>query len=133
MSEKAQMFPATLEGLAAATQFLQSCLDTASCSEKARAALMVAMDEIASNIVNYSGASGFDLSVSSSDDSVRVVFSDNGKAFDPMEKGDPDISLPAEERQIGGLGLFMVKRMMDETHYVRQGFRNVLTIVKKKD
>jgi len=132
MNDCMKKFPATLEGLSAATQFLQSSLNDAGCSEKTKSSLMVAMDEIASNIVYYSGAKEFEVDVSFSDDSVRVVFSDSGTAFDPLGKDDPDVSLPAEHRDIGGLGLFMVKRMMDELHYVHDGDRNVLTIVKRR-
>jgi len=132
MNDSTQTFPATLEGLSTATQFLQSALDGAGCSEKVKTSMMVAMDEIASNIVYYSGAKEFELAVSFSDDSVRVVFADSGAAFDPLGAEDPDISLPAEKRGIGGLGLLMVKRMMDELHYVHDGDRNVLTLVKKR-
>jgi len=132
MEEDVRTFPATLEGLSAATQFLQGRLVDVGCAEKTKAALMVAMDEIASNIVHYSGAPDFDLSVSFPGDSVRLVFSDAGKAFDPLGKEEPDVSLPAEERSIGGLGLFMVKRMVDDLHYAHEGGRNVLTLQKRR-
>jgi len=132
MDDVKQTFPATLDGLSGATCFLQGYLKEAGCLGKVAAALMVAMDEIASNIVHYSGASDFSLSVSCPDDSVCVVFSDNGRSFDPLGREDPDISLSVEEREIGGLGLLMVKRMMDEVRYVREDDRNVLTIRKKR-
>ena len=125
-------FPASLEGLADATQFLQRRLDAAECSEKTKSAMMVAIDEIASNIVRYSGAPDFTVKVVIEEASVSVVFSDAGKDFNPLAKEDPDVSLSADERAIGGLGLFMVKRMMDDINYVREDGRNVLTIRKRR-
>ena len=123
-------FPASLEGLADATLFLQRRLDAAECAEKTKSAMMVAIDEIASNIVRYSGAPDFTVQVVVEESSVSVVFSDAGKKFDPLAKEDPNVSLSADERAIGGLGLFMVKRMMDEVKYDYVDGRNVLTITK---
>ena len=125
-------FPASLEGLADATLFLQRRLDAAECAEKTKSAMMVAIDEIASNIVRYSGAPDFTVQVVVEEASVSVVFSDAGKKFKPLEKADPNVSLSADERAIGGLGLFMVKRMMDEVTYDHVDGRNVLTIRKSR-
>ena len=125
-------FPASLEGLADATQFLQRRLDAADCAEKTKSAMMVAIDEIASNIVRYSGAPDFTVQVVVEEASVSVVFSDAGKKFNPLAKEDPDVSLSADERAIGGLGLFMVKRMMDEVTYDHVDGRNVLTLRKSR-
>ena len=128
---RSETFPANLEGLSSAAVFLETCLDEGKCSDKTKSAMMVALDEIASNIMHYSGAADFTLKVVFEDDLVRVVFSDSGKPYDPLEKEDPDVSLSAAERKIGGLGIFMVKRMMDEMHYVRDHEQNILTIGKK--
>ena len=125
-------FPASLEGLADATLFLQRRLDAAECSEKTKSAMMVAIDEIASNIVRYSGAPDFTVQVVVEDAFVIVVFSDAGKKFNPLEKKDPDVSLSVDERAIGGLGLFMVKRMMNEVKYEHLDGRNVLTLRKSR-
>lgn len=125
-------FPASLEGLAHATQFLQRRLDAGDCAEKTKAAMMVAIDEIASNIVRYSGAPDFTVQVVFDDESVRVIFSDAGKEFNPLAKEDPDVTLSITERAIGGLGLFMVKRMMDEVSYDYVDGRNVLTLRKSR-
>jgi len=132
MKDVKRTFPATLEGLSAATRLLQNSLEEAGCVENVKSSLMVAMDEIASNIVFYSGARDFDLSVSFPEDFVKVVFADRGKAFDPLKAEVPDVSLPAEKRDVGGLGLFMVRRMMDEFHYVHEGDRNVVTLLKRR-
>ena len=62
---------------------------------------------------------------------VVLTFIDSGIAFNPLEKEDPNVNLPAEERQIGGLGIFMTKKTMDEVRYERAGDRNVLTLIKR--
>ncbi len=62
---------------------------------------------------------------------VKIEFYDEGIAFDPLEKEDPDTSLPAEERDIGGLGIFLVKKYMDFVSYERKGNLNVFTMTKK--
>jgi len=133
MNDSTQTFPATLEGLSTATQFLQSALDGAGCSEKVKTSMMVAMDEIASNIVYYSGSSEFTIELLPIENPSRLklTFFDAGKPFDPLnEAAEPDVTLPLEKRDIGGLGLFMVKKMMDEVSYENVDGRNVLTLVK---
>lgn len=128
-------FPATAEGLANVTESLSQTLDAAGCPVKARTKLMVAFDEIASNIVNYSGASEFTVEIDfpENPDAVRISFSDEGRPFNPLGSSDPDVTLPAADRTIGGLGLFMVKKMMDNVSYVHENGRNVLTISKLRE
>lgn len=126
-------FEATIEGLAKATSTLEETLEGAGCPMAAKTKLMVAMDEIASNIVHYSGAADFDVDVDfpENPDAVRISFSDSGKAFNPLtEARAADMTASLEERQIGGLGMFMVKKMMDNVSYVYENGRNVLTISK---
>jgi anti-sigma regulatory factor (Ser/Thr protein kinase) len=62
---------------------------------------------------------------------LTVVFTDEGVPYDPLAKADPDVTLPLEERPIGGLGIFMTKRLMDAVDYRFEDGRNVLTIMKK--
>ena len=62
---------------------------------------------------------------------VTIAFSDSGVPFDPLKKADPDVTLPAEEREIGGLGIFMTKKTMDEVRYEYKDGQNRLTLVKK--
>lgn len=92
---------------------------------------MVVLDEIVSNIVRCSGASGFSIGLTNLEDGgMEMVFSDDGAPFDPT--GDveiPDITAGVEEREIGGLGIFMVKKMSKSVEYVREVGRNVLTVV----
>ena len=94
---------------------------------------MVAMDEIASNIVHYSGAPDFDVDIDfpENPNAVRISFSDTGKAFNPLTEAQAaDMTVPLAERQVGGLGMFMVKKMMDNVSYVHENGRNILTISK---
>ena len=126
-------FDATLDGLAKAMATLEESLDSAGCPVSAKTKLMVAMDEIASNIVHYSGASDFDVDIDfpENPDAVRISFSDSGKAFNPLtEAKAADITASVEERQVGGLGMFMVKKMMDNVSYVYENGRNILTVSK---
>lgn len=96
--------------------------------------LHIILDEICSNIVRYSGASFFGLAVETDAESgvVRIEFSDDGKPYDPLAHADPDITLPAAERPIGGLGIMMVKKMADSVSYRREGGRNLLTVTLKE-
>lgn len=120
MTEKA--FPCTSEGLAAAQAFLESVCDLPKPA--------IVLDEIASNIVRCSGASGFRLGLDRTGDALTMVFADDGVAFDPTrDAATPDISLPADDRGIGGLGIFMVKKMAQSVNYVRRDGMNVLTVV----
>ena len=120
MMEKS--FPCTSEGLAASQAFLESVCDSPKPA--------IVMDEIVSNIVRCSGASGFTISLDKSGDVLTMVFSDDGVAFDPTQDAAvPDVSLSADERGIGGLGIFMVKKMSKSVNYIRRDGRNVLTVV----
>ncbi|HJR60861.1 MAG TPA: ATP-binding protein [Vicinamibacterales bacterium] len=96
--------------------------------------LRVALDEIVANIVAYSGPgearSGLDVWFRRDGGLVEITVADDGPAFDPLERPDPDVTLPLEARQPGGLGIALVKSLMDEVHYERTT-RNVLTIRKR--
>lgn len=126
---------ARTEDVTAATEFVEGELEKLDCPRKAIIQLGIAIDEIFSNIVKYAypNTSGpIRLSVSETPDSngVQLTFTDEGVPFNPMPREDPDITLSAEERQIGGLGIYMVKQMMDDILYVYQNERNILTLVK---
>ena len=91
----------------------------------------VVVDEILSNIIYYSGATSVKAGCASANNQVILQFTDNGCPYDPREKADPDISLPLEEREIGGLGIFMVKKIMDEISYEYKDGQNILTLFKR--
>lgn len=113
-----------------ATAFVEERLDEGGIPFKAVAQVNIAVDEIFSNIILYSGAKEASISVGLDNGTVTVVFSDDGTPYDPTAKPDPDITLSAEERKIGGLGIFMVKKIMDSVVYEYRGGKNILTLKK---
>lgn len=92
------------------------------------------LDELSVNIVNYGGeASEIEVSLAADADEVRVEISDDGRPFDPLNDAmEPDLDAPLEDRAIGGLGIHLVREMMDELHYSREDGKNRLAMVKRK-
>ena len=130
-------FPPTQAGIAAASEYLDGCLAAlphadAAMFDAAMPALHVILDEIASNIVKHSGATGFqvDVSFNPAAPGAKLVFVDDGRAYDPLTHEDPDTTLPAEAREIGGLGILMVKKMSTAVSYHREHSRNFLVVEK---
>ena len=123
--------PPTQEGISQASAYLDECLKEQ--HPDIQSSLHVILDEIASNIVKHSGASGFEVDVEFTEDpaGVRLVFADDGVPYDPLAHADPDTTLPANERPIGGLGIMIVKKMADSISYERTCNRNFLTVFKK--
>lgn len=114
-------FPCNQEGLVAAQQFL-----TSFCDEPKPA---IVFDEIVSNIVRCSGADVFSFGMERGPEGLQMRFADNGKAFDPTrDMPEVDITASAAERQIGGLGIFMVRKMSKALAYERRDGWNVLTV-----
>ena len=132
----AQMtFPATLENIEAATDFLNGILESAGCPMRTQMKLAVALDELMSNVARYAYAPGtgdVTVSVEVLEEPKRAVITltDSGVPYDPLQKEDPDVTLSAEERGIGGLGIYIVKQSMDGMTYEYRDGQNVLTIVK---
>ncbi len=126
-------FPPTQEGICQASAYLDECLKEQ--PPGAQSSLHIILDEIASNIVKHSGASGFEVDVEFTEApaGVRLVFVDDGVPYDPLSHADPDTKLPAAERPIGGLGIMMVKKMADSISYERARNRNFLTVFKKAE
>lgn len=89
----------------------------------------IAVDEIYSNIINYSGAKVASISYSIKSGKLYMTFTDDGVRYNPLEAEDPDITLSAEERKIGGLGIFMVKKMTESMEYVYEDNKNILKLV----
>ena len=120
----------TMAGLAKATDDLSAALDKV--PVKYRSQLLVAADEIFANIVRYSEATHWTLSVELMHypEGVRLVFTDDGKQFDPLAHRDPDITITADERLVGGLGILIVKKTMAPVTYKRRGNLNILTMGK---
>ena len=96
------------------------------------------VEEIFVNIVSYAYPdndtnNNVTISINDNDDKTIITFIDSGKYFNPLIKDDPDISLSADERQVGGLGIYLVKKMMDNVEYEYKDNKNILTIEKRHD
>ena len=127
-------FPPKQDGVTDASAFLDESLGKLGGMAGIASALHIILDEIASNIVKHSGASSFEVDIELAEDKsgVKLVFVDDGAPYDPLAHVDPDTTLAAPERPIGGLGVLMVKKMADSISYERTHDRNVLTITKTK-
>lgn len=126
---------ATLENIEAVTNFVDEQLEELGCPMKAQMQIDIAIDELFSNIARYAYAPGVGeatVRVESSEDPLAVIitFVDKGIPYNPLEKEDPDTTLSAEDRQIGGLGIYMVKKSMDSMEYEYRNGQNILSIKK---
>ena len=131
-------FEAVKENLPAVNEFVEHHLDLVDCPMKAKMQISVAVEEIFVNIANYAyspnkGNATVRVEVSDEPIMVSITFMDKGVPYDPLAKEDPDVSMSAEERQIGGLGIFMVKKSMDDISYEYKDGKNILTLKKKLD
>lgn len=127
---------ATLDNISKVTDFVDEELERIGCPRKVKAQIDICIDEIFANIARYAYDSGTgDVTVRLDFDESERLFSlafiDCGKPFDPTDVPEPDITSPLEERPIGGLGLFMVKNLMDSITYQREDGHNILTIQKR--
>ena len=129
-SEKS--FPATLESVPAMSAFAEAELDVSACPEAVKRDLLVALDEVANNVASYSKATEMTLTVEVAvNPSVwRMSISDDGTPWNPLEHLDPDVTLSADDREIGGLGILMVKRLMDDVSYVHADGKNIFKFRK---
>lgn len=126
---------ATIENIAAVTAFVDEQLEELDCPMKTQLQVDVAIDELFGNIAHYAynpeiGAATVRVEVTENPLSVVITFIDNGVPYDPLAKADPDITLSAEEREIGGLGIYMVKKSMDDISYEYKNGQNILRIKK---
>ena len=126
---------ARLERLSEVLAFVDGILEELDCPAKIQMQLDVAVEELYVNIARYAYAPGTGpttLRVEIKEGPVIVItFISQGVPFDPLAKPDPDITLSAEKRQIGGLGIYMVKKSMNDMKYEYRDGQNVLTIIKK--
>ena len=127
---------ASVDQIKKVVEFVNDFLKKADCSERSRIQIDVAIDEIFGNIALYAyepDTGPVTVRVDTEDDSSRVAitFIDRGKPFDPLTSKEPDFTKPVKERGIGGMGLFMVKKTMDDVSYCFRDGQNILTIRKK--
>lgn len=127
---------ATLENLDNVLAFVDAKLEEQDCPIKVQMQLDVAVEELYVNIAHYAYAPGTGQAVIEFDYNedtgiVKITFKDSGTPFDPTAKADPDTTLSAAERQIGGLGIYMAKKSTDEMNYEYKDNMNILSIFKK--
>ena len=127
--------PAKLENLHTMMAFVRSFMESNNTNNTAIMQTELAIEEVLVNIINYAYPDkNGDIEVSCEWESGRkAIFKifDNGTPFDSVNKKEPDITIPIEEKSIGGLGIFLLKKMMDDVKYERVNAKNVLTLVKQ--
>ncbi|MBQ7745793.1 MAG: ATP-binding protein [Ruminococcus sp.] len=126
---------AAVENIEVVTDFVNEELEKLDCPLKARRQIDIAIDELFGNIARYAyspdvGKATVRFSVEENPLEVTITFIDNGVPFNPLEKSNPDTHLSAEERPIGGLGIFLVKKSMDMVEYEYKNGQNILKIKK---
>ena len=117
------------ESMQTVNDFIHSILPSA-CDEMILNQIDLAVEEIFVNIAHYSGADEAIINCSFENDKLEITFSDSGVPFNPLAKPDPDLTLNAEEREIGGLGIFLTKKFMDTVSYEYKDGINCLRIIK---
>ena len=129
-------FPAKIEALSDVLGFVDETLESYECPMKIQTAICVAIEEVFVNVAHYAykdGEGDMTLAIGFDRESRDITFrmADKGVPFDPLKKPDPDITLSAEDREIGGLGIFITKKTMDSVTYAYENGENILTMIKK--
>ena len=118
-----------IEGtIARAEGFIEDCMEKAEVPLKYATKVNICMDEIYSNVVNYSGALEAIVTIMYDDETVTLICVDDGMEYNPLEREDPDTTLSVDDREIGGLGILITKKLMDNITYARENGRNILTM-----
>lgn len=127
---------ATIDNIPTVTAFVDERLEELNCPIKAQMQIDIAIDELFSNIAKYayhpgSGPATVKVEVEEDPMAVIITFIDHGTPYDPLANEDPDITLDVDEREIGGLGIFVVKKTMDDISYEYKDGHNILKIKKE--
>ena len=136
-STNIKVVDAEIKNLPEIMEFIDDLLDRNSATMSAKSQIDVAVDEIFSNIAFYAypkgqiGKAKVSVIMSADNEEMTIIFEDRGKPYNPLEKEDPDTTLSLEEKSIGGLGIFIVKKTMDSMEYENVNGHNVLTLKKK--
>ena len=129
-------FKASTDVLPDVLGFVDLMLEKYECPMKLQTAICVAIEEVFVNVARYAykdttGTVKFGIGFDRESRTVTFCMTDEGVPFDPLKKPDPDITLSAEEREIGGLGIFITKKTMDSVEYTYENGKNILTMIKK--
>ena len=111
--------------------FIDSYLEEWECPMKTQTQIDIAVEEIFVNIAHYAygdSVGSARIAIARKGDDAQITFTDSGTPYNPLERPDPDVTLSAEERQVGGLGIYIVKKSMDSVSYEYADGHNVLTI-----
>ena len=127
---------ALVENLDKVLAFVDEEIDKLECSVKIHTQIDVAVEELFVNIAHYAykpetGPATVRVEVEKDPPAISITFIDHGVPYDPLAKADPDVTLPAEQREIGGLGIFMTKKLMDDVVYEYKDGSNILRLIKK--
>ena len=127
---------AKIENVDKVTEFVNEMLEEKDCPLKVQMQLDFAIDEIFGNIAYYaygkgSGNATIQIEMEDNPPKITLTFIDQGIPYNPLENKDPDITLDIEDREIGGLGIFLVKKTMDELSYEYADGQNILTMKKE--
>lgn len=127
---------ATIENIVTVTAFIDEQLAQRDCPMKIKRQVHIAIDELFGNIAYFAynpetGIVTVRVEIMDNPPAVVITFIDNGIPYDPLAKADPDITLSVEERDVGGLGIYMVKKTMDDISYEYRNGQNILRIKKK--
>lgn len=123
--------PATPRGVGRALDLLDAALAAGKMPEPSHAPVHLAVDEALQNIISYSGAENITLEIEGTGTSVAVTIADDGMPFDPLLAPVPDISAGLDEREPGGLGVYLIRKSMDDVSYEYRDRRNMLRMVKR--
>ncbi|MBR0257037.1 MAG: ATP-binding protein [Synergistaceae bacterium] len=122
---------ASTEKLDEVLDFIDGFLNEWECPMRVMTQINIAAEEIFVNIAHYSGSENAKITIVKSGDMAEITFTDSGIPYNPLARPDPDVTLPAEKRRIGGLGIYIVKKSMDEVSYDYRNGHNVFTIRKR--
>lgn len=127
---------ATLDNLNTVLAFVDKQLEQAGCPLKLMTQVDLAVEEIVVNIARYAyhpyvGEARVRCEAGGDPFQIIVGFADRGRPYNPLDRQDPDVTLDAQRRQIGGLGIFMAKKLMDDIQYEYRDGKNILTLRKK--
>ena len=135
MKTRRLVLPNDIETIPQLTEFIDLVAEEVGLDMSLTMSLNLAMEEAVVNVMDYAYPDGqkgnVDIEVTADQEWMTFVITDTGIAFDPTTKEDADTTLSAEERPIGGLGIFLVRQLMDDINYKREGNKNVLTLRKK--
>ena len=126
---------ATVDNLSAVMTYISDSLDYCNCSAKDKQRVQLAVEEIYINIANYAyqpdkGKAQIDCEITKNPKSVAITLIDKGKPYNPFSKDDPDINAGISDRSVGGLGVFVVKKIMDDVSYAYQDGKNIFKMSK---